>query len=194
MRISLRMWARLKGAGQLTTFSIVRERENGTLEQIFVTPIGKSELLAGKILPYAVLGILESIIVAIVMVVVFGVAIVGSSGTLAMLTLLFIVCSLALGVLVSTLAKSQLAAMQLAYSITLPSVLLSGFMYPRQEMPQIIQYASNALPTTHYISIVRSIVLKGATLSEISEPALWLLGCTVAIGMGSLVRFRKQLS
>ncbi len=178
----------------LTTFSIVRERENGTLEQIFVTPIGKSEFLAGKIMPYAVLGIAESIIVAAVMIGAFGVPIAGNLWLLSALTLLFIICSLAMGVLISTLAKSQLAAMQLAYSITLPSVLLSGFMYPRLEMPEIIRQASNALPATHYIEIVRGIVLKGANFSEVSSPALWLLGCTIVISALSLFRFRKQLA
>ena len=119
----------------LTSFAVVRERELGTLEQLFVTPVGRTGLLLGKLLPYAFVGFIELLIVIMVMVYVFGVPIHGSIPLLLSLSMLFMVCSLGLGLLVSTLAKTQLEAVQFAFVIMLPSVLLSGFVFPRAEMP-----------------------------------------------------------
>src|SRR5262249_51693754 len=114
----------------LTSFAIVRERELGTLEQLFVTPVGRLGLLLGKLLPYSIIGFLEMLLVLAVMVYVFGVPIHGSLWLLMGLSLLFLVCALGLGLLVSTLARTQLQAMQFAFLMMLPSVLLSGFMFP----------------------------------------------------------------
>ena len=119
----------------LTSFAVVRERELGTLEQLFVTPVGRTGLLLGKLVPYALVGFVEMLIVMCVMVYVFGVPIHGSLTLLLSLSMLFMVCSLGLGLLVSTVAKSQIEAVQFAFVIMLPSVLLSGFVFPRSEMP-----------------------------------------------------------
>ena len=117
----------------LTSFAVVRERELGTLEQLFVTPVGRTGLLLGKLLPYAIVGFVELLMVICVMVYVFRVPIHGSVPLLLSLAMLFMVCSLSLGLLVSTLARTQLEAMQFAFVIMLPSVLLSGFVFPRRD-------------------------------------------------------------
>ena len=119
----------------LTSFAVVRERELGTLEQLFVTPVGRTGLLLGKLLPYAIVGFVELLMVVCVMVYVFRVPIHGSVPLLLSLAMLFMVCSLSLGLLVSTLAHTQLEAMQFAFVIMLPSVLLSGFVFPRPRCP-----------------------------------------------------------
>ena len=178
----------------LTSFAVVRERELGTLEQLFVTPVGRSGLLLGKLVPYAVLGFIETLIILIVMVYVFGVPINGSIPLLLALTSLFMVCSLGLGLLVSTIAKTQLEAVQFAFFIMLPSVLLSGFMFPRAEMPLPIYLASFAIPVTYFIEILRGIVLRGADLFDLTEPILGLAVASVLILSLSITRFRKQLT
>src|SRR5690606_34703651 len=122
----------------LTSFAIVRERERGTLEQIFVTPVGRAGLLFGKVVPYALIGFVETLIVLTVMVYFFGVPIRGSLALLLGLSMLFLICALGLGLLVSTIAKTQLEAIQIAFVIMLPSVLLSGFIFPRSQMPDLI--------------------------------------------------------
>jgi len=177
----------------LTAFSIVRERELGTLEQLFVTPVGRLGLILGKLVPYAVLGFFEALIVLCVMVFVFDVPIVGSLGLLLALTGLFIVCSLGLGLLVSTRAKTQLQAMQMAFILTLPSVLLSGFMFPRDQMPFPIYLVTHAIPVTYYVEILRGIVLRGADFHDLSRYAFGLSMCCLGIIALSVARFRKQM-
>ncbi len=119
----------------LTAFAIVREREAGTLEQIFVTPIGRLGLLLGKLFPYAVIGFLETLVVLTVMTRLFGVPFRGDLGLLLAFSALFLLCSLGLGLLVSTVARTQAQALQLAFLLMMPSILLSGFMFPRENMP-----------------------------------------------------------
>ena len=142
----------------LTSFAIVRERELGTLEQLFVAPVGRMGLLFGKLLPYAMIGFVEMLIVLTVMIYLFGVPINGSIVLLLALSMLFMVCSLGLGLLVSTLSKTQLEAVQFAFVIMLPSVLLSGFMFPRSEMPLPIYVLTFGIPVTYFIEILRGIV------------------------------------
>ncbi|MAT15369.1 MAG: ABC transporter ATP-binding protein [Planctomyces sp.] len=178
----------------LTSFAIVRERERGTLEQLFVTPVGKAGLLLGKLAPYAALGFIETLIVMVMMVYLFGVPISGQLSLLLLLSLLFLVCALGLGILVSTLAKTQLQAIQFAFVIMLPSVLLSGFMFPRSQMPTPIYLATFGIPVTYYIEILRGIVLRGADLMDLYPEVLGLLACCAAIFGWSLSRFQKQLS
>jgi ribosome-dependent ATPase len=177
----------------LTSFAIVRERELGTLEQLFVTPVSRSGLLLGKLLPYAVIGFLETLVVLVVMVFVFEVPIQGSIGLLLALTSVFLVCSLGLGLLVSTLARTQLQAMQFAFIIMLPSVLLSGFMFPRAQMPLPIYLATFAIPVTYFIEILRGIVLRSADLTDLAPWALGLSVCCVVILFLSVARFQKQV-
>ncbi len=177
----------------LTAFSVVRERELGTLEQLFVTPVSKLGLLLGKLLPYVIAGAIETLLVLSVMVYVFQVTIQGSLGLLFFLALLFILCALGLGLLVSTLARSQVEAMQFAFMIMLPSILLSGFVFPRSEMPLPIYLVTFAIPATYFVEILRGIVLRSADLRDLFPHVLGLASCTVIILSLSLARFRKQL-
>ena len=177
----------------LTSFAIVRERELGTLEQLFVTPVSRTGLLLGKLTPYAIVGFLEVIIVLSVMVYVFQVPIRGDLFLLLELSLLFLICGLGLGLLVSTLAKTQLAAIQFAFLIMLPSVLLSGFMFPRSEMPPPVYMITFAIPVTYFLEILRGIVLRGAQFTDLLPHVTGLVCCTLAIFAVSLSRFQKQL-
>jgi ribosome-dependent ATPase len=178
----------------LTSFAVVRERELGTLEQLFVTPVGRTGLLLGKLVPYALVGFVEMLIVMCVMVYVFGVPIHGSLALLLSLSMLFMVCSLGLGLLVSTVAKSQIEAVQFAFVIMLPSVLLSGFVFPRSEMPWVIYAVTFAIPVTYFIEILRGVVLRGADFIDLLHPTLCLAACCIVILSLSVFRFRKQLA
>jgi ABC transporter DrrB family efflux protein len=178
----------------LTAFAIVRERELGTLEQLFVTPVGRGGLLLGKLVPYAFVGFVAMLIVLLVMVYVFGVPIQGSLLLLLALSMLFLVCALGLGLLVSTLARTQLEAMQFAFMIMLPTVLLSGFMFPRSEMPLAIYAVTFAIPATYFLEILRGIVLRGADMLDLVPSTIGLAICCVVILLLSVTRFRKQLT
>ena len=178
----------------LTSFAVVRERELGTLEQLFVTPVGRTGLLLGKLLPYAFVGFIELLIVIMVMVYVFGVPINGSIPLLLTLSMLFMVCSLGLGLLVSTVSKTQLEAVQFAFVIMLPSVLLSGFVFPRAEMPPPIYFITFGIPATYFIEILRGIVLRGADLLDLLPWVAGLIACGFVVLFLAISRFRKQLA
>jgi len=177
----------------LTSVAVVRERELGTLEQLFVTPVGRSGLLLGKLVPYALVGMFEMLIVLTVMTTVFRVPIQGNLFLLMGLSSLFIFCALGLGLLVSTLASTQLEAMQFAFVVMLPSVLLSGFMFPREEMPLLIYLATYAIPVTYYLQILRGIVLRGADFTDLAPWAFGLTVCCIVILSLSIARFRKKV-
>lgn len=177
----------------LTSFAIVRERERGTLEQLFVTPVGRMGLLLGKLLPYAVLGFVEVLIILTVMIYIFDVPIRGDLSLLLGLSMLFMVCSLGLGLLVSTLAKTQLEAVQFAFVIMLPSVLLSGFMFPRSEMPLPIYLVTFAIPVTYFLEILRGIVLRGADLVDLGPFIMGLAVCGLIVLWLSVIRFQKRI-
>lgn len=178
----------------LTSFAIVREREHGTLEQLFVTPVGRVALLLGKMVPYAVVGSLEMLIVLTVMVFLFGVPIHGSLWLLFGLATLFLICALSLGLLVSTLATTQLQAMQFAFLFMLPSVLLSGFVFPREEMPLPLHWLSFGIPVTYFVEILRGIVLRGADLRDLLPHVCGLTACCLTVLSVSVARFRKHLA
>ena len=178
----------------LTSFAIVRERELGTLEQLFVTPVGRAGLLLGKLIPYALVGFVEVCMVLTVMVYVFGVPVSGSLTLLLALATLFLVCSLGLGLLVSTLAKTQLQAMQFAFLVMLPSVLLSGFVFPRAQMPLPIYLVTFGIPATYFLEILRGIILRASDFRDLVPPVLGLTVCGSVIISVSLARFRKHLS
>lgn len=178
----------------LTSFAVVRERELGTLEQLFVTPVGRTGLLLGKLLPYALVGFVALLTVLVVMIFVFGVHIRGSISLLLSLSMLFMVCSLGLGLLVSTVSKTQLEAVQFAFVIMLPSVLLSGFVFPRSEMPLPIYLVTFAIPATYYIEILRGIVLRGADLVDVVPWVIGLTICGMIVLTLSVFRFQKRLS
>jgi ABC-type multidrug transport system permease subunit len=175
----------------LTAFAIVRERERGTLQQLLVTPVSGLALTLGKILPSILIGAGETVLVMAAMVWVFDVPIAGSLGLLAWVTALFLFTSLALGLLISTIARTQLQAMMMALLILLPSVLLSGFMFPRQSMPHGIYELTFAIPTTYFIEILRGIVLRGASAGELAHHILPLGGIGVLLSAIVALRFRK---
>lgn len=178
----------------LTSFAIVRERERGTLEQIFVTPVGRSGLMLGKVLPYALIGFVETLIVLVVMVYVFRVPIRGNLELLLVLAMLFLFCALGLGLLVSTIAVTQLQAIQIAFIIMLPSVLLSGFVFPRSQMPAPIYVLTFCIPVTYFMEILRGIVLRAADFVDLLPHVIGLAVCCVVIFVLSISRFRKQLA
>jgi ribosome-dependent ATPase len=175
----------------LTAFAIVRERERGTLEQLLVTPVSPLALTLGKILPAVIVGAVASVLVIGAMVLVFGVPIRGDVTLLAALLLLFVVTSLALGLLISTVAKNQLQALMFTMLILLPSVLLSGFMFPRESMPSGIYEATWIIPATYFVEIMRGVVLRGATAAEL-QGSIWpLAGLCAALILAATWRLRR---
>jgi ABC transporter DrrB family efflux protein len=178
----------------LTAFSIVREREKGTLEQLLVTPVRPFGLMLGKLVPYGLIGIVETVTVLTVMRLVFDVPIKGSLLLLLSLSILFVFTALAIGLLISTKAQSQMQALQLAWLIMLPSVLLSGFMFPRESMPGVMRFIGYLVPATHFMEIIRGIVLRGATFLDLLPEVLTLMLMGVLLLVLSAFRFRKKLA
>jgi ABC-type multidrug transport system permease subunit len=177
----------------LTAFSIVREREAGTLEQLMVTPIGAWGLLLGKLVPYAVIAVIETALVLNLMVHAFGVPVAGSMPLLAVLSFLFLLTSLSLGVIISTKAQNQAEAMQLTFLILLPSILLSGFVFPLESIPRIIYPLTFLIPVRYFIEILRGIILRDAPFGALWEQTAALaLYTAVLLGIGAL-RFRRRL-
>ena len=177
----------------LTAFSIVRERERGTLEQLLVTPVRPFGLMLGKLVPYGLVGLFETCTVLAVMRFIFAVPINGSVMLLLLLSLLFLFTALAIGLLISTRAQNQMQALQLAWLIMLPSVLLSGFMFPRDSMPVVMRVLGSLVPATHFIEIIRGIVLRGATLSDLLPEVGTLSVMGLVLLVLSALRFRKKL-
>lgn len=176
-----------------TAFAISRERESGTLEQLFVTPVSPGGLLLGKLVPYALMAAVELVVVLQVASIVFGVSVAGSMTALLLFSLIFIVAALGLGLMISTFAATQLEAMQYTFLIMLPSVLLSGFVFPRSQMPDILYAVSAILPATYFVDILRGIVVRGASAAEMAPSAAGLAACATAVTILSLARFRKTL-
>lgn len=177
----------------LTSFAVVRERELGTLEQLFVTPVGRAGLMLGKLIPYALIGFIETLVVLTVMVFVFGVPIRGDLVLLLSLCVLFLFTALGLGLLISTIATTQLQAVQFAFVVMLPSILLSGFMFPREAMPTPMYLISFLIPVTYFLEILRGIILRSAELRDLLPHVYGLAICCGLILTLSVVRFRKQL-
>ena len=178
----------------LTCFAVVREREHGTLEQLFVTPVGRAGLVLGKLAPYALIGFCETAVILAGMVYIFGVPIHGSIPLLLTLSALFLICSLGLGLFISTISVSQFQAVQYSFLFTLPSALLSGFMFPRSQMPEPIYWLSFGIPVTYYIEILRGIVLRAADFKDLLPQMAGLSACALVIMVLSASRFRKQLA
>lgn len=177
----------------ITSLSVVREREKGTLEQLIVTPISKAGLMIGKIFPFVLVGYVQVTVILLLGRFVFHVPIRGSVVLLYLVTLPFIVASLGLGIFISTAVKTQVQAMQLSFMVLLPSVLLSGFMFPREAMPRLAQWIGNAIPITYYLRILRSILLRGAGWDAVARDALVLVAFAVALIAFSAARFHKSL-
>ena len=177
----------------MTSMGIVRERERGTLEQLIVTPVRPYELMIGKILPYIALGYLQITVALLVGVIVFNVPIRGSLLELYLLTLFFITASLGLGILISNIAKTQMQAFQMSFFVMLPSILLSGFMFPWDAMPQFIYYLSSLIPLTYYLDIIRGIVLKGIGFPYLVGQVTSLLIFSVVLLTLSVLKFKKKI-
>ncbi|WPL18493.1 Inner membrane transport permease YbhS [Thiorhodovibrio winogradskyi] len=176
-----------------TSAAIVRERERGNMEMLINTPVRPIELMIGKILPYIAIGLVQAGIILGLGYLVFSVPLQGSLLALAVLTLVFIGASLSLGLVLSTIAKSQLQATQMTIFILLPSILLSGFMFPYEGMPLAAQYIAEALPATHFIRAIRAVLLRDADLMDIQEDSLWLLGFMLIGLVVASLRFSKRL-
>ncbi|MBK5967722.1 MULTISPECIES: ABC transporter permease [Thiorhodovibrio] len=176
-----------------TAAAIVRERERGNMEMLINTPVRPIELMIGKILPYVGIGLVQAGIILGLGHLVFTVPLHGSLLALACLTLVFIGASLSLGLVLSTIAKSQLQATQMTIFILLPSILLSGFMFPYEGMPLAAQYIAEALPATHFIRAIRAVLLRDAMLEDVQEDTLWLLGFMLIGLLVASLRFRKRL-
>jgi len=176
-----------------TSGAIVRERERGNLELLIATPLGRLELMVGKLLPYVGIGLIQTTLILIVGSYLFNVPVVGNLANLYAATLLFIAASLGLGLFVSTLAHTQFQAFQLAFVTLLPSILLSGFMFPFEGMPVVAQWIAQVLPLTHFNVIVRGIMLRGADLPEV-WPQLVKLALFLCVMLGiAVARFKKRL-
>ncbi len=177
----------------LTSMALARERERGTLEQLIVSPVKPVELIVGKILPYVAIGYVQMTLILAFGRFVFDVPIRGSLGLLYALAFLFIAANLAIGLFFSTLAKTQQQAMQMSFFFFLPNILLSGFMFPFEAMPQPAQWLSQVLPLTHFLRIVRGIVLKGSSFDDLHVELVWLTGILAGLVAFSSLRFRKKL-
>ncbi len=176
-----------------TAMAIVRERERGNLEFLIATPVSPTELTIGKVLPFVGIGLIQTTVVLLLGVIIFKVPIRGSLLDVYAVSLAFIIASLALGVFISTLAKSQFQSMQLAFFTFLPQILLSGFMFPYAGMPRPAQWLAELMPMTHFLRLIRGIMLRSATITEL-WPELAALGvfCVVMLGI-AIARTRKRL-
>ena len=177
----------------LTSTAIVRERERGTIEQLIVTPIRSGELLVGKLAPYVLLAFLDTIEILVLGVILFGVPVAGSVPLLLACAALFLVTPLGIGLLISTLAKSQQEAIILSLFFLLPNIFLSGFFFPIAAMPQWLQAITYLFPLRYFLTIVRGIILKGAGLAELYPQVIALAIYGVVVMAIATRRFHKRL-
>ncbi len=176
-----------------TALSVTREVERGTMESLLSMPIKPVEVMFGKIIPYVLVGFVQAFLIIGIGVFLFGVPVLGNLFLLALLSTLFITTNLAIGYTISTLVQNQLQAMQMSMMFFLPSILLSGFMFPFAGMPAWAQYVGEGLPLTHYLRIVRAIMLKGATMENMRFDALALVALMLVAMTIAVTRFRRTL-
>ncbi|MGA2853399.1 MAG: ABC transporter permease [Verrucomicrobiota bacterium] len=177
----------------ITGLAITRERERGTMENLLSTPVHPGEVIIGKIVPYILIGYVQVFLILLASKFLFNVPIVGSVPLLVALTFFFIVANLAVGITFSTIAKNQLQAVQMAFFFFLPSLLLSGYMFPFRGMPGWAQDIGECLPLTHYLRVVRGILLKGNGLTEIA-PDLWPIALFLVVMLAiGIKRYRQTL-
>ncbi len=177
----------------LTAFAMVRERERGTIEQLIVTPVHSNELILGKLTPYVFTGYFGFLLALSLCMFYFKIPIVGSLGLLLLLAALFVICCLSIGMLISTFVKNQMQAMFMVMACILPSVMLSGFMFPIEAMPLFLQLFSNLIPATYFLKIVRGIVLKGVGI-DVLWPNVVSLCVFMIFTLGiAITRFKKTL-
>jgi ABC-2 type transport system permease protein len=176
-----------------TGVAIVRERERGNMEMLIATPLSRTELMVGKVLPYAGIGLLQTTVVLALGVWLFQVPVRGGVLDVYLASVLLILANLTLGLLISTKAESQFQAMQMTFFVFLPSILLSGFMFPFAGMPVAIQWLAEILPLTHFLRIIRGVMLRGASLPSLWPDVLALVAFTAAMMTAAVLRFRKRL-
>jgi ABC-2 type transport system permease protein len=176
-----------------TALSVTRETERGTMESLLSMPIKPVEVMFGKIMPYVLVGFVQGTLIIGIGVFLFGVPVLGSLVLLALLSTLFITTNLSIGYTFSTIVQNQLQAMQLSMMFFLPSILLSGFMFPFMGMPVWAQYVGEGLPLTHYLRIVRAIMLKGATIHNLQYDTIALFGLMLLAMTIAVTRFRRTL-
>jgi ABC-2 type transport system permease protein len=178
----------------LSAFAIVKERERGTLEQLMVTPVSPLAVVVGKLLPYLILAYMQLILIVFLMNALFRVPIHGSLTLLMLLSPVYLLSLLSVGLLVSAQAKTQMEAMQRAMGIMLPSVLLSGYVFPVYSLPAPLKVISRLLPATYYIQIARGIIIRGATFWDLWQPVSALLAMSVVLIALSARAFKKTVS
>lgn len=176
-----------------TSAAIVRERERGNLEMLITTPVRSIELMIGKIIPYMFIGALQVVIILGLGFLVFDVPINGGIWSLAGATFLFISASLTLGLVISTIAKNQLQSTQMTIFVLLPSILLSGFVFPYDGMPKMAQHIAEALPATHFVRLIRGVVLRDVEITNMAFDLSWLALFTLAGLLVASFRFKKNL-
>jgi ABC-2 type transport system permease protein len=177
----------------ITSMALVRERERGTLEQLIVTPVQRSSVILGKILPFVIVGYVQMTVILALGHLILGVPLRGSLPLLYLITLPFIVAVLGIGLLISTAVRTQTQAMQLSTFYMLPSILLTGFMFPREAMPVVVRELGLLLPMSYYISVVRGIALKSAGFMDIWRPTLILVVFASLLVTVSVKRFSKTM-
>ena len=176
-----------------TSVAIVRERERGNMELLITTPVSRTELMIGKVLPYAVIGLVQTTVVILLGLWLFDVPIKGSVLDVYLAAILLILANLTLGLMISTKAGSQFQAMQMTVFILLPSILLSGFMFPYAGMPKVAQWLAEVLPMTHFLRLIRGVMLRGASLWELWQDVLYLSVFIVVMMTAAVSRFSKRL-
>ena len=177
----------------ITSIAMTREAERGTMENLLAMPSKPLEVMIGKITPYVLMGLVQTIIILLASDMLFHVPFVGSGSSFALGVGLFILTNLAIGFTFSTIAKSQMQAMQLTFFFFLPSMLLSGFMFPFQGMPRWAQHIGEILPLTHFLRIVRGIMLKGTTLNLLANEFFALVAILIIVGTVAMLRYRQTL-
>ena len=178
----------------LTALAIVKEKEKGTLEQLMVSPIGQGGLLFGKLIPYAVIGFAQFALVTLIMVFLFKVPIHGSLLLLFLLSIVFLFTSLSLGLLISTYAENHSQVSQLLQLIIIPSILLSGFIFPRENMPAVMNIIGYFIPLTYFLEVLRGIILRGTGLFSLLHNIIPLLLYGIVIISLAIRRFKKQIA
>lgn len=176
----------------MMAMAIVRESEQGTLEQLLVTPMRTWELLLSKILPYILIGYIQAIVAILVGIFIFGMPFLGSVALFFFLTFFYVVANLSLGIMISTFAQNQMQALQMSIFILLPSILLSGFVFPIEAMPAGFRYLGECFPITYYIRLSRQIILKGGGMEYVWKDALALCAYIAVMFSSSIIMFKKR--
>ena len=178
----------------MTSITITREKENGTMEILLVSPLRPSQIIIGKVMPYVLLSFMSSIIIILLGIFVFGMPVEGDFILLLAESLLFIILALSLGILISTIANSQQTAMMMSMvALMLPTILLSGFVFPVENMPSVLQLLSHIMPPKYYIIIVKNIMLKGTGILYVWKETLILLGMTIFLIIVAIKKFKIRL-